>query len=367
MNDTEELCKDSNEKPEQTEVFSKDVIQQTMSPQSAPQYNDSMIPASNLHAQKRDSLPQAALLLTPRVRRMLKELGMDGSEVRGTGKDGRITEEDVHRHNLASTSSTAPPSFNSTPIGIMHSIVEEDRSVALSQTERQMFKVMTESLIIPHFLYTHNVDITLLNSVRRDFNTSVTSSGSVSKLSLLPFIMKAVSNAFLQFPKLNSHLDTTTEPTKPRLLVKAAHNFGIAIDTPQGLLVPVVRNVQGQSIVSLAADIARLGKLAKEGRLAPDDFRGATFTISNIGSIGGSAVAPVIVAPMLGILAVGRVEKIPVFKVDEHGVDTIVKGEQIVLSWSADHRVIDGATVAKVGKMVEQSMENAETFGMKLE
>jgi 2-oxoisovalerate dehydrogenase E2 component (dihydrolipoyl transacylase) len=281
--------------------------------------------------------------------------------------------EDVQPYLSTLPSSKALPQSKSPGIETVSGDIAEDRFVALSPIERQMFKVMTRSLAIPHFLYTHNADIKLLNNLRRNFTTDLIrfsslseSDSSISKLTLLPFIMKAVSQAFLKFPKLNSHLDTTSNSAKAQLVVKGAHNFGLAMDTPHGLLVPVVRNVQSLSVVALAVEIQRLSRLAQEGSLGPEDFKGATFTISNIGSIGGSVVSPVIVAPMVGILAVGRVEAVPVFEVDEQGADKVVKREQVVLSWSADHRVVDGATVARTAEVVGSLMRQAETFGLAL-
>lgn len=151
-------------------------------------------------------------------------------------------------------------------------------------------------------------------------------------------------------------------PTKPSSLSRAP-TTSIAVNTPQGLLVPVIRNVQDHSIVSLTAEINRLSGLAKESRLGVDDFKGATFTISNIGSIGGSAVSPVIVSPMVGILGVGRVQNVPAFQKDEHGEGRVVKLEEVVLSWSADHRVHDGATVVKCAEVVKHVLENFGILG----
>ncbi|KAH0828273.1 Lipoamide acyltransferase component of branched-chain alpha-keto acid dehydrogenase complex, mitochondrial [Fonsecaea pedrosoi] len=316
---------------------------------------------------------RAPALLTPAVRHLLKQAGIDVNDVEGTGRDGRITKDDVQRYIQSQSNSgrsqptppvIAPPSKKSA----------EDKVVSFTPTEKHMFKVMTQSLTIPHFLYTHSVDVTSINLLRQKFNTTSTLSSTllppdvpVSKLTVLPFILKALSQAFSRFPKLNAHLDTATNPSNPQLILRSSHNFGIAVDTPHGLLVPVVKNVQNHSIISLAAEIKRLSDLAQAGRLAPEDFKDATFTISNIGSIGGSAVAPVIVAPMVGILGVGRAQGVPVFTTDKHGGEHIIKQEQVVLSWSADHRVLDGATVAKAAEVVGTLIQNAESLGLALQ
>jgi 2-oxoisovalerate dehydrogenase E2 component (dihydrolipoyl transacylase) len=357
---------------EQAEEITKDEIQQSAGPH-VPQTLEEIdgelrapsSPPPNALAQPAG---ENAGLITPGVRHMLKELKLDITDIQGTGKDGRVLKEDIQRY----TSVMASPSASTAgKYGLRASA--EDRLVSLTPSENEMFKVMTRSLDIPHFLYTHTVDLASLNSLRRKFdgNGALSSALSISddstsKLTPLPFIMKTLSQAFVQFPRLNSHLDTDTNPIKPQLLIKASHDFGVAIDTPRGLLVPVVRDVQKHSIFSLAAEIKRLSSLAKEGRLAPDDFKGATFTISNIGSIGGNAVSPVIVAPMVGILGIGRVQGVPVFQKDEHGADKIVKREQVVLSWSADHRILDGATVAKCAETLGELLENIDTLGIAL-
>lgn len=314
--------------------------------------------------------PQA--LLTPAVRHLLKEAGIDPGQVRGTGKGGRITKEDVHEYIAAKSKSTPEITRPSQELKTSPQSLERDQVVRLSPIEDQMFKVMTRSLAIPHFLYTHSVDVTSLNHIRGRFKqgksrvTDLTDNKPVSKLSALPIIMKAISRAFLRHPKLNSHLDTTSDPNKPHLILKSSHNFGIAIDTPNGLLVPVVWNVEKHSVVSLAAEIQRLNESAQAGRLTPAEFKDATFTISNIGSIGGDAVNPVIVSPMVGILAIGRANDVPVFQTDEAGLEKVVKRQRVTFSWSADHRVLDGATVAKAAETVNALISEVDTWGLDL-
>jgi len=217
-----------------------------------------------------------------------------------------------------------------------------------------MFKQMTRSLSIPHFLYTDNVDFTSLSALRKTLNASKEKS---EKLSALPFVVKAVSLALQKHPLLNSHLDTANAE-KPQVIVKAGHNIGIAIDSPSGLLVPVVKNVQAHSIASLAAEIARLSALARAGKLTNADLSGASFTLSNIGSIGGTAVAPVIVSPQVAILGVGRARVVPAFGTDGE----LVKKEECVFSWSADHRVVDGAMAARCAEDVRAYLENVESM-----
>ncbi|MCJ1299236.1 hypothetical protein MMC08_002028 [Hypocenomyce scalaris] len=335
-------------------------------------------PSSQLPTSPPDPQPSGkqAPLVTPALRHMLKKHNINVEDIRGTGKDGRVLKEDV-QHYMSAMS--APPSSagitstgtagtitSSTPTSVPHPSAE-DHFVPMTPTEHQMFKVMTRSLSIPHFLYTHSVDVTPLNRLRRRINTVPISTmlhpgDPGPRLTTLPFILKALSCAFQQYPKLNAHLDVDSDAKKPRLVLKGGHHFGIAIDTSQGLLVPVVRNVQSRSVVELAAEIVRLSALAKEGRLTPEDFKGATFTVSNVGSIGGGVVSPVIVAPMIGILGVGRTEGVPVFGEDMR----VVRMEKVVLSWSADHRAVDGATVARCAEAVARWLENVDVLGVAL-
>lgn len=138
------------------------------------------------------------------------------------------------------------------------------------------------------------------------------------------------------------------------------------MDTPQGLLVPVVRDVQNHSISSLATEIERLSRLAKDGKLGVSDFKGATFSVSNIGSIGGGVVSPIVVPPMVGIVCVGKMRAVPAFGKDEIGRVEIVKKEEVVWSWSADHRVLDGATVARCAEMVGELLADINVLAVLL-
>lgn len=304
------------------------------------------------------TLGKHASLATPAVRHMIKELNLKIEDIEGTGKDGRVLKEDVQRHAESantSTGATEPsPAPSSAPIQQV-----EDHVRPLTPVQAGMYKQMTRSLSIPHFLYTDNVDFTSLNALRKKFNAHKEKSHRITPL---PFIVKAVSLALQQYPLLNAHLDTTTNPEKPQILVKGSHNIGIAIDSPTGLLVPVVKNVQSHSIESLAVEIVRLSNLARAGKLASSDLSGATFTLSNIGSIGGTAVAPVIVSPQVGILGIGRARMVPAF--GENG--ELVKKEECVFSWSADHRVIDGAMAARCAEAVRGYLENVESMLVRL-
>lgn len=303
-----------------------------------------------------ESSGKHASLATPAVRHLTKELDVDIADIIGSGKDGRVLKEDVQKFAASRYTPAAPATQTVEPSG-------EDKTVTFTPIQRKMYETMTKSLSIPHFLYSDTVDFTSLSKVRRAINThAAASSEEQVKLSALPFIIKAVSISLAAFPSINAHLDTTSDPLKPTFIHKASHNIGFAVDTPQGLIVPVIRHVQSHTISSLAAEITRLSKAARNNKLTMADLTDATFSISNIGNIGGTTVAPVIVSPQVAILGVGKARVVPAFAED----GSIVRKEECVFSWSADHRVVDGATLARCAESVRGYLEGTERMLIKL-
>ncbi|KAF2460912.1 2-oxoacid dehydrogenases acyltransferase-domain-containing protein [Lineolata rhizophorae] len=310
-----------------------------------------------------------ATLATPAVRHLTKQLNVDIEDVQGTGKDGRVLKEDVQNY-ANSRSAAAPQSYPipgpsatiegtpKVPLQLPPQPLREDRLISFTPVQNQMFKTMTRSLSIPHFLYTNSADFTGLSALRRRLNARLPPE---QKLSALPFVIKAVSVALFAHPSLNAHLVEPDDGSgngysngKPALHLRAAHNIGVAVDTPSGLLVPVVRDVQSHSVLSLNAELARLAALARAGKLSSTDLAGATITVSNVGSIGGGVVSPVIVPPQVAIVGVGRARVVPGFD-EETGA--VVRKEEAALSWSADHRVLDGAAVARCAEEVRRLIE----------
>lgn len=228
----------------------------------------------------------------------------------------------------------------------------------LSPIQSQMFKTMTRSLSIPQFLYTDEINITPISAIRQRLNHQSTS----QRLSYLPFIIKSVSLALEEFPLLNCRVEVGDEQEPPHLIMRETHNIGIAMDTPRGLLVPNIKNIPSLSIIDIASEISRLQSLAKAGKLSMTDLTGGTFTVSNIGTIGGTYVAPVIVQNEVGILGLGKTRTVPAF--DEQ--DRVVKREILNFSWSADHRVVDGATMARMAERVRGFVEVPGTMMARL-
>ncbi|KAK0392613.1 hypothetical protein NLU13_2108 [Sarocladium strictum] len=310
-----------------------------------------------------------ASLATPAVRHLSKELKIDINDIYGSGKDGRVLKEDIYkfvkeRDSGASTQTSAPVSAATRPP--TDTSVQTETPQPLSQTQHQMFKAMTRSLTIPHFLYADEVDFTQLVELRSRLNRVLSTSppieGQPAKLSYLPFVIKAVSMALYQYPILNSRVDIDAQSGKPQLIHRSQHNIGVAMDTPQGLLVPVIKNVGSLNIISIAAELTRLQTLAQQGKLSPADMSGGTITVSNIGNIGGTYLSPVIVDKEVSILGIGRMRTVPAF--DEQ--DRVVKKQVCNFSWSADHRVVDGATMARAADVVRRVVEEPDVMVMHL-
>ncbi|KAJ6189426.1 hypothetical protein N7519_004334 [Penicillium mononematosum] len=298
-----------------------------------------------------------ASLAVPAVRGLLKSHGVNILEVNGTGKDGRVMKEDVLNF-VAQRDSPAAPTSVPAPVSGSPDTRQSESIVNLTPIQSQMFKTMTKSLNTPHFLYADELKVNDITAIRKKLASD---KRDPTKITFLPFVVKAVSQALTEFPILNSKVDVT-DPAKPKLVMRAKHNIGIAMDTPNGLIVPNIKDVASRSIFDIAAEIARLSALGNAGKLTPADLSGGTITVSNIGNIGGTYVAPVIVPTEVAILGVGKSRTVPVF--DEDG--QVTRGDMVNFSWSADHRVIDGATMARMGTRVKDLVESPELMLLNL-
>lgn len=341
----------------------------------APKESIEKKPAPGAPSAQPDNAPlppkgKCAALATPAVRHLSRELKIDIADIYGTGKDGRVLKEDIYkfvkeRDSGLGASTSQPPKPSSTHQQTDTS-VQTETPVQLSQTQQMMFKTMTRSLNIPHFLFADEVDFTQLVELRGRLNRVLAKSppaeGQPAKLSYLPFVVKAVSMALYQYPILNARVDLDPNGGKPRIIHRSQHNIGVAMDTPQGLLVPVIKNVGSLNILSIAAELTRLQGLAMQGKLSPADMSGGTITVSNIGNIGGTYLSPVIVEKEVSILGIGRMRTVPAF--DEQ--DRVVKKQVCNFSWSADHRVVDGATMARAADVIRRTVEEPDIMVMHL-
>ncbi|OJJ94849.1 hypothetical protein ASPACDRAFT_127728 [Aspergillus aculeatus ATCC 16872] len=313
-------------------------------PKQAPQPTQSPVDNST-------SKSHYATLATPAVRGLLKTLNVNIEDVQGTGKNGRVMKEDVQRFAMRRDSgvSTKPAAVEEP---------QAETAVKLTPIQSQMFKTMTRSLTIPHLLFADELNINAVNSMRRKLAAETK---DPRKVTFLSFVVKAVSLALNEYPLLNARVDATN-PDKPQLIMRSKHNIGIAMDTPQGLIVPNIKDVANRSILDVASEITRLSALGREGKITPADLNGGTITVSNIGNIGGTYVAPVLVPTEVAIMGIGKVRTLPVF--DDAG--QVTKGELVNFSWSADHRVVDGATMARMANRVRELVENPEQMLLSL-
>lgn len=381
--------------PEGKQAIKAEAIS-TSTPQAiAPELKQSFIEApwaqqtpTPSHSPATKQTGKHASLATPAVRHLAKALNVDIAEITGTGKDGRVCKEDVYKFVQArdSAPTPSPSAATSTSPGVTAaataasafsapdattSDVQKETMVPLTRIQDMMFKSMTRSLNIPHFLYTDEVDFTSLVELRARLNRVLSKSGlpegQVKKLSYLPFVIKAVSMALYKYPILNARVDLDSNANgKPSLVMRSQHNIGVAMDTPSGLLVPVVKNVGSLNILSIAAELARLQSLAVAGKLSPQDMSGGTITVSNIGSIGGTYLSPVIVEKEVAILGIGRMRTVPAFSTVPGEEDKILRRQICNFSWSADHRVIDGATMARAADIVRTIVEEPDVMVMHL-
>ncbi|XP_049514587.1 lipoamide acyltransferase component of branched-chain alpha-keto acid dehydrogenase complex, mitochondrial isoform X2 [Dermacentor silvarum] len=308
------------------------------------------------------------VLTTPAVRRIAMENNIRLSDVTGTGKDGRILKEDVLRYiELKQAPRPSAPAKASTPAAALKQAAPTpakapvhqkpvtvktlqavaDRVEQVKGIRKAMAKTMAQSLAIPHFGYCDEINVTRLVELRPILKPLADQMGV--RLSYMPFFMKALSVSLFEYPILNSYVDEKVE----NITIKGCHNVGIAMDTPNGLVVPVVKNVESKNIMEIAADLNRLQNLGVAGQLQQDDLTGATITLSNIGAVGGTYAKPVIARPMVCIGAIGTIQKLPRFDAD----DNVIKAHIMQVSWSADHRVIDGATMSRFSNLWKMYLE----------
>ncbi len=280
---------------------------------------------------------------SPAVRRVARELDVNISEVAGSGKKGRVYKDDVVAHEQGG-------GLISTQTSISATRVEPIRGI-----KAVMAKAMVESVsTIPHFTYCEEIDMTELIKLRLELK-EVYAKQDI-KLTMMPFFMKAISLALKEFPVINSQVNDDCS----ELTYFNDHNIGMAVDSKVGLLVPNVKQVQHKSILALATDITRLTTDARSGRVQATDLKGGTITISNIGAIGGTVATPIINKPESAIVALGKLQTLPRF--NDKGE---VEARSIMqVSWSGDHRVIDGGSIARFCNLWKSFLEKPSNMLM---
>ena len=299
-------------------------------------------------------MPVAA---APTVRQLARELGVDIHQVPGTGLGGRISEEDVKAFTkklitTAPTAATRPSSLDTLlPQIALPDFAQwgEVTHEAMSTIRRVTAVHMTAAwLSIPHVTQHDRAEITELEALRKRFAERAEKAGA--KLTMTAILLKVVAAALKVFPKFNSSIDMA----KQEIVFKKYIHLGVAVDTERGLLVPVIRDVDKKNIIHLALEMTKLAQKARAGKIGPADLGGGTFTVTNLGGIGGSFFTPIINAPEVAILGVGRAQMEPCI----HGKDALCSPRLMLpLSLSYDHRLIDGADGARFLRWIVEAIE----------
>lgn len=276
---------------------------------------------------------------SPSVRRIAREFGVNLSKVRGSGRKGRIIKEDVQ--NFVKEALRFLESGKDQSLDLLPWPEVDFDQFGKTETEKlsKIKKLTGDNLHrnwvkIPHVTQWDEVDVTELEILRKELNSSELKKESGIKFTLLVFVMKAVAKALQKLPSMNSSLSND----KQSIILKKYVNIGIAVDTPNGLVVPVVHNVQEKNCIQLIKDLHELSNKARDGKLTKNDITGGTFTISSLGGLGGTSFTPIINAPEVGILGLSRANQKPVWNNDNFEARLMLP-----MSLSYDHRVIDGA------------------------
>ncbi|KAL8275187.1 hypothetical protein Esti_000859 [Eimeria stiedai] len=297
-------------------------------------------------------------LASPAVRRFAKEKRVDLSAVTGSGPRGTITKEDVLKHLSSGSPSTSSPPAATPAAQPALSKSREDREVVLQGFSKAMVKSMNESVKVPHMNIGDEYDVTRLSAIRQVLNKELADQDV--KLSLTAFLIKAMSIAINDYPIVNSKFNTTTQNS---YIEYASHNVSVAIDSPGGLVVPCVKNVQDMTLVDIQRELVRLQGLAKNNRLSPSDLTGGTISLSNVGVISGTYIHPLLFDGQAVIVGVGRLKRQPCFvdRETEDGMQSTLEARDLInCSFSADHRHCDGATITRFSKRIKTLLENPE-------
>ncbi len=290
-------------------------------------------------------LPHAS----PSIRKFARELGVDLTRVPGSGPKQRILREDVAafvRQQLAETEKGGGiPPIPAVDFSKFGAIERQP----LSRVKRRSGPNLHRSwLNIPHVTQFDEADITELEAFRKENQTRAEKRGV--KLTLLAFLLDACAHALREFPQVNASLD----PDGEHLILKRYIHIGVAVDTPDGLMVPVVRDVDKKGVFELAGEVSELAEQTRTRKLKPDRLQGASFSISSLGGIGGTAFTPIINAPEVAILGVSRARMQPVYQEDGSFAPRLM----LPLSFSYDHRVIDGAEAARFTRFLSEMLSD---------
>ena len=323
--DVDNKIEQSEEKKE-TKPYNKKDISEEAQTDDTPELS----PINN--TQKKDNV-----FASPGVRRLARELNINLAIIKGNGPKGRITKDDLHHYikiQMAMSSGAMPPSKPEIDFS-QWGEVEVKKLTKINIITGQRLQQAWQS--IPHVTQFDEADISELNNYRNKMNKK--SAKPKTKLTFLPFFMKAATTVLKEMPKFNSSLDHNEE----NLIIKNYYNLGIAVDTPYGLIVPVIRDVDKKSLIDLSEELIDLSKRAREKKLKPNELTSVTFTISSLGGIGGKFFTPIINPPEVAILGISQSWWNNIYN---EKTKSQSPGYIMPFSLSYDHRVVDGASGA---------------------
>jgi len=301
-----------------------------------------------------------AIYASPAIRRLAREFGADLTQVKGTGKKGRVIKEDVQqyiKYELSRPKATANSGLGQAPDlpEIDYSKFGQVEQVPLSRIQKVSSVNLSRNwMMIPHVTQHDEADITEMEAFRQQLKAEALAEGI--RLTPLVFMMKAVVASLKQFPRFNASLANDGE----NLILKQYFHIGVAVDTPDGLVVPVVKNVDQKSLYELAQELGEISAKAREKKLGIDAMQGSCFTISSLGGIGGTAFTPIVNWPDVAILGVSKSQMKPIW----NGKDFEPR-LMLPLALSYDHRVIDGALAAKFTAHLAQSLTDIRRLLLK--
>ncbi len=312
-------------------------------------------PTSQLPTVEAPSERVLTIPASPSVRRLARELGLDLAHVKGSEAGGRITAEDIKTHvRNRSQGRESQPAKGGSRAGGTEVVTRygTERREALSSLRRKIATTLAEAWTrIPHVHQFQEADITELLSLKERYASKFIEKGT--RLTLTSLLIKAVTHALKLYPELNATLDATTG----EVIYKDYYNIGVAVDTPAGLIVPVVHQVDKKDLLQISLELADLAERTRNRQVQLEELRGATFSISNMGGIGAGPFTPIIKPPEVGILGVGRGRRVPVLQ-DGHWVPRTL----LPLCLAYDHRLIDGSTGARFTNEIVRVLEDFQAM-----
>ena len=290
----------------------------------------------------------AAIPAPPSVRRLARELGVDLVQVKGSEAGGRITAEDVKAFVRERTRRSGAGGPGGTQPGVFTTMYGQERREALPSLRRKIAANMTQSWTnIPHVHQFQDADVTDLMELHKRYAPEFKKKGAT--LTLTSLFLKAVVHALKVYPQMNATLDLTNG----EVVYKEYYNIGVAVDTPGGLIVPVVHHVDQKDLLQISIEMAELAERTRQRQVTLEELRGATFTVSNMGGLGAGPFTPIIYPPQVGILGMGRARLMPVYRDGQ-----LVPRHMLQLCVAYDHRLIDGAVGARFTNELVKVLED---------